>query len=66
MLIVAKNAKFHSNPIPTDQFTAEIVGRREENREDVDIRFSYRLNPAAKLSASIFSKVSPYLSCNLV
>ena len=39
VLIVAKNAKFHSNPIPADQFTAEIVGRREDKREDLDIRF---------------------------
>jgi len=39
VLIVAKNVKFHSNPIPADQFTAEIVGRREDNREDLDTRF---------------------------
>jgi len=38
VLIVAKNVKFHSNPILAGQFTAEIVGQREDNREDVDIR----------------------------
>jgi len=37
--IVAKNAKFRSNPILADQFTAEIVGQREDSREDLDIRF---------------------------
>lgn len=37
--IVAKNAKFHSNPILADQSTAENAGRRKENREDIDSRF---------------------------
>jgi hypothetical protein len=36
---VARNVKFHSNLIPADQFTAEIVGQREGNREDLDTRF---------------------------
>ena len=45
VLIVAKNAKFHSNLIPTDQFTAEIVGQRKDNREDLDTRFiAYSFN----------------------
>ena len=37
--IAVKNAKFHSNPILADQFTVEIVGQREDDREDLDIRF---------------------------
>ena len=41
MLIVAKNAKFLLSQIPADQSTVEIVGRREDKREDVDIRFFY-------------------------
>ena len=36
---VVKNVKFHSNPILADQFTVEIVGQREDDREDLDIRF---------------------------
>jgi len=36
--IAAKNVKFRSNPILTGQFTVEIVGQREDNREDPDIR----------------------------
>lgn len=40
MQIAAKNAKFHSNPILADQSTAENAGRRKENREDIDSRFS--------------------------
>jgi hypothetical protein len=39
VLIVVKNVKSHSNPIPADQSIAEIVGRREDDREDLDIRF---------------------------
>ncbi len=54
VLIVVKNVKFHSNPILADRFTAEIVGRREDSREDVDIKFCYRLNLAVEISASIF------------
>jgi len=34
--IAAKNVKFRSNPILPDQFTAEIVGQREDSREDGD------------------------------
>jgi hypothetical protein len=37
--IAAKNAKFHSNPILAGQFIVEIVGQREGDREDLDIRF---------------------------
>jgi len=37
--IVAMNAKFHSNPIPTGRCTVEIVGRREEKEEVSDIGF---------------------------
>ncbi len=54
VLIVVKNVKFHSNPILADRFTAEIVGRREDSREDAGIRFRYLLNLAAENSASIF------------
>ncbi len=49
VLIVVKSVKFHSNPILADRFTAEIVGRREDSREDVDIKFSYRLDLAAEI-----------------
>jgi len=37
-LIVVKNVKFHSNQIPADQSTVEIVGQREDNHEDLDTR----------------------------
>ena len=37
--IAVKSAKFLSDPILVGQFTAEIVGQREGNREVVDIRF---------------------------
>ena len=37
-LIAVKNVKFHSNPILADQFTVEIVGQREGDLEDLDIR----------------------------
>jgi hypothetical protein len=37
-LIVVKNVKFHSNQIPADQFTVEIVGQREDDHEDLDTR----------------------------
>jgi len=35
---VAKNAKFHSNPIPAGQCIAENVGQREEKDEDINVR----------------------------
>lgn len=38
-LIVETNAKFHSNLIQADQFTAESVGQKEGRREEADIRF---------------------------
>jgi hypothetical protein len=60
--IAVKNVKFHSSQILADPFTVEIVGRREDNREDLDIR----LHPAARLFASIFSKILFYFLCNLV
>ena len=60
--IVAKNVKFHSNPILAGRFTVEIVGPREDDREDLDIRF----HPAARSFASIFSKIFFYFLCNLV
>jgi len=37
--IAVKNVKFRSNRILAGQFTAEIVGQREGDREDLDIRF---------------------------
>ena len=60
--IADKNAKFHSNPILAGQFTVEIVGPREDSREDLDIRF----HPTARSFASIFSKIFFYFLCNLV
>jgi len=60
--IAAKNAKFHSNPILAGQFTVETVGPREDNQEDLDIRF----HPAARSFASIFSNIFFYFLCNLV
>jgi len=40
--IVVKNVKFRLNPMLADQFTVEIVGQREDAREDLDIRFHRR------------------------
>lgn len=36
-LIVVRNVKFHSSQTQADRFTAEIVGRREDRQEEVDI-----------------------------
>ncbi|MEJ5327189.1 MAG: hypothetical protein WHU54_02920 [Candidatus Bathyarchaeia archaeon] len=33
-LIVGRNAKFHSNPTVTDQYTAENATRKEDRLED--------------------------------
>jgi hypothetical protein len=40
VLIVDRNAKFHSNLIQAGLFTAENVGRREDPREE-DISLSF-------------------------
>ena len=37
--IVVKNVKSRLNPILADQFIVEIVGQKEGDREDLDIRF---------------------------
>jgi len=36
--IAAKNAKFHSNLIQADPFTAENAGLRDDNQDQEDIR----------------------------
>ncbi len=68
--IAVKNVKFRSNRILAGQFTAEIVGQREDDREDLDIRFyliakrllqfsqnflSFSFNPMSKFSVPAFS-----------
>jgi len=37
-LIVAKNAKYHSNPTKADPSTAENVGQKEDPQEEADIK----------------------------